>query len=361
MSSALNITHDTFAVRSRPLSPNAGPLPLLLEPASKRRDLASLIHFLNEKKSWLEQELLAAGALLLRGFEINRASDFEQVAKAISPKLQNDYLGTSPRDALTEYVFSASELPPFYPIPEHCEMSFLPNPPERLFFSCLVEPRNPGGETPLVDFRAVLRCMDPAVRERFEQKGVRIIRNYSGPEGGPRFDLWKLKRWDEIFRTTDRNAIEERCQKLGFECTWKEGGMLRLVHTQPAVRAHPITGEPVWFNHSQVFHLSSAPDEYRRILKRQDWIELHCLELLSKSMVFAKKRFVKTEDQALHCTFGDGTPIADSDMNAVRDAIWQNMVIFPWQRGDVVVIDNAAIAHGRMPYRGPRLVVVAWS
>lgn len=352
---------ETFAVRSRPLFPERGPLPLLLEPAGKRRDLNALVNWIHEKKTWLGQELLSAGALLFRGFEINRAIDFENVAKALSPKLQNDYLGTSPRDAMTEYVFSASELPPFYPIPEHCEMSFLPRPPEQLFFSCLVEPRNPGGETPLADFRAVLRSMDAGVRERFEQKGVKIIRNYAGPEGGGRFDLWKLKRWDEIFRTTDRNEIEKRCRDLQFECTWKPGGMLRLVHTQPAVRPHPVTGEPVWFNHSQVFHLSNAPGEYRRILQRQDWIELHFLKLLSKSIVFSKKHFTKTEDQAMHCTFGDGTPIPDGDMEAVRDAIWQNMVIFPWQRGDVLAIDNAAIAHGRMPYRGPRIVAVAWS
>lgn len=63
----------------------------------------------------------------------------------------------------------------------------------------------------------------------------------------------------------------------------------------------------------------------------------------------------------MHCTFGDGEEIPDRDMDAVRDAIWANMVFFPWRRGDVLMIDNARIAHGRMPYRGPRKVVVAWS
>jgi len=27
----------------------------------------------------------------------------------------------------------------------------------------------------------------------------------------------------------------------------------------------------------------------------------------------------------------------------------------------MVVIDNAAVSHGRLPYRGPRQVVVAWA
>ena len=29
--------------------------------------------------------------------------------------------------------------------------------------------------------------------------------------------------------------------------------------------------------------------------------------------------------------------------------------------GDVVAIDNFAVSHGRLPYRGPRNVAVAWA
>jgi alpha-ketoglutarate-dependent taurine dioxygenase len=71
---------------------------------------------------------------------------------------------------VTKYIFNASELPGFYPIPQHCEMSFLRDPPQRLFFCCLVAPQSFGGETPLCDFRAVYRDLDPLVRSRFEQK-----------------------------------------------------------------------------------------------------------------------------------------------------------------------------------------------
>ncbi|MGV2480312.1 UNVERIFIED_CONTAM: TauD/TfdA family dioxygenase, partial [Salmonella enterica subsp. enterica serovar Weltevreden] len=109
----------------------------------------------------------------------------------------NEYLGTSPRDALTDFVFSASELPGYYPIPQHCEMTFTRTPPRRIFFWCGVQPRAGGGETPMVDFRRVWADLDPAVRERFVQRGLRIVRNYSGPDTGDK-DLWQLKRWDEM-------------------------------------------------------------------------------------------------------------------------------------------------------------------
>ena len=288
-------------------------------------------------------------------------ADFEQVARAISPQLKKDYLGTSPRDALTEYVFSASELPPYYPIPQHCEMSFTRTPPRNLFFSCLIAPSGPGGETPLVDFRNVYRDLAPALRERFAKLGVRNIRNYIGPAGGSRFDFWKLKRWDEMFGTTDRAVVEQRCQEQGFTPTWLPGGRLRLINLSPGVIQHPETGDPVWFNHSQVFHLSAVPDEYRRVARRLGQLRYHLLANFARAAIAAKRHFTASDDQAMHCTFGDGSPISDAEMNQVRDAIWRNLVFFRWQVGDIVAIDNLAVAHGRMPYQGPRQVVVSWA
>jgi alpha-ketoglutarate-dependent taurine dioxygenase len=240
-------------------------------------------------------------------------------------------------------------------------MSFLPNPPSRLFFACRTAPQGPGGETPLADFRKVYRDLDPAVRERFVQRGVKNIRSYCGPLGGSRFDLWKLKRWDEMFQTTDPSAVEKSCRENGLDFHWKPGGRLTLTNAQPAVVPHPKTGEPVWFNHSQVFHLSSAPDEYRRVVQRQGGVHLAALKRFAQAVVFLKKRATPVEDQAMHCTYGDGSPIPDQDMDRVRDAIWKNMVFFRWRAGDVLLIDNFAVAHGRMPYQGPRVIEVCWA
>lgn len=335
-------------------------MPLVLEPRVDENPDA-VARVLEENREWVDRELLEHGAMLLRGARVREAIEFERIARAMAHGLKNDYLGTSPRDAVTEYVFNASELPAFYPIPQHCEMSFVKKPPERLLFCCLVAPRSAGGETPLCDFRAVYRDLDPEVRERFVRKGVRNVRNYAGPDGGAPMGPWQLKPWHALFGTTDRDRVEAICRENDFEFTWLPGGKLRLVNVQPAVRAHPITGEPVWFNHSQVFHLTQAPGEYRRIAERQDPWRMRGLALLSTGLVALQRRLKSDDDQAMQCTFGDGTPIPDSDMEAVRDAIWKNLRAFRWQVGDIVVIDNFAVSHGRMPYHGPRKVVVAWS
>ena len=347
-------------MREVALSEAKNTLPLAISPDGDT-SVAGLVAWVNADRDAFQRRLTTHGAVLFRGFDVNEPLDFEKVARAVDPGLKNDYLGTSPRDAVTDYVFSASELPGYYPIPVHCEMTFVKEPPRRLFFSCMVAPTGAGGETPLCDFRRVAQDLDPAVRARFRAKGVRIVRNYCGPEGQDRFDLWKLKRWDEMFRTTDKERVEKLCVQNEFEPSWQPGGRLRLISRQTSERTHPVTGEAVWFNHSQVFHLSSAASEYARIRRRQRPLQSLGLETFARVMTAVKRRRLSSDEQAMHATFGDGTEIPDADMEAVREAIWKNMVFVPWQRGDIIAIDNFAVAHGRMPYRGPRQVVVCWA
>jgi len=342
-----------------PLDGVEGSLPLIIR-ATDDPDPGRLCLWLRMNESWVHEQLVEYGALLFRDFDIENAADFERVARAIDDELKNDYMGTSPRDARSEYVFSASELPGYYPIPQHCEMSFTADPPRRLFFCCFEEPARDSGETPLADFRRVLQDIDRDVLERLYEGGLRIIRNYGAP-GRKSFDLWQLKPWDEMFATTDPAAVEKRCRQEGFEPTWTGGGGLRLVSTQPVVRKHPVTGEPVWFNHLTTFHLSAAFGEYRRIFKLRSSLRYWALWRFARFMVWARRHLHSADEQAMHVTYEDGREISDVDVEAVREAVWRHMVITPWQRGDVLAIENFSVSHGRLPYAGCRDIAVCWA
>lgn len=336
-------------------------LPLCIRPAGDD-GVARLADWIIERRDWMADRMVAHGAVLFRGFAVRRGEDFESVARAVDPDLKNEYLGTSPRDAITPsgYVFSASELPPYYPIPQHCEMSFTANPPSRVFFCALRPSDGVGGETPLCDFRKVWRDLDPEVVKRFEEGGLRIIRNYSGPSGGGRFDLWRLKRWDEMFLTTDRAAVEAKCAEQGFAAEWVGDDGLRIVSTQPVHRDHPVTGERTWHNHVTTFHISTAAGEYARIFRLRPGARTFALWQFARAMTALQRRQPPMA-RALHVTRLDGSEIPDADMEHVRDVVWRHMEIEPWQRGDVVAVDNHSTSHGRLPYRGPRTVAVCWS
>jgi alpha-ketoglutarate-dependent taurine dioxygenase len=342
-----------------PLDGVEGALPLIVQ-ALDDPDPGRLRDWLQQNDDWVQEQITHYGALLFRGFAVENAGDFETVARAVDNDLKNDYMGTSPRDARSDYVFSASELPNHFPIPQHCEMSFIANPPRRLFFCCFEAPALGSGETPLVDFRQVYKDLAPEVLERFERGGIRIIRNYSGPNQKNR-DLWQLKRWDEIFGSTDRAVVEASCKVEGFEPIWTEGDGLRLISTQPVVRKHPGTGEPVWFNHLTTFHLSAASGEYRRIHKLRPSLQHWGLWQFARGMVLSKRLFQSAEKQAMHVTYHDGSEIPDEDVEAVREAIWRHMVITPWERGDIIAVDNFSVSHGRLPYAGGRDIAVCWA
>jgi len=340
-----------------------GELPLTLRPRGddpSSKDLASLCRWLEANGPWVQEHLTRHGALRFSGFDVKDARDFERLARAVDDELKNEYLGTSPRDALTEYVFNASELPGFYPIPQHCEMSFCADPPRRVFFYCLEAPAQGSGETPLCDFRAVWRELEPDLRQRFVEGGLRIVRNYSGPGEGDDRDPLRLKRWSEMFLTTDRAQVEAKCAEQGFEPSWQHGDGLRLVHTQPVYRDHPVTGERVWHNHSTTFHLSTAVGEYARIAKLRPGERHEGLLRMARSLE-ATQRQKSAEEQSMHCTYLDGREIPDEDMGVVRDVVWRHMAIEPWLRGDIVAIDNHSVSHGRLPYEGARHVAVCWA
>jgi hypothetical protein len=68
---------------------------------------------------------------------------------------------------------------------------------------------------------------------------------------------------------------------------------------------------------------------------------------------------VKEEDLPRNTYYGDGTPIEAETLVAIREAYNQATISFPWRQGDVLMLDNMLIAHGRAPFVGPRKVVVA--
>lgn len=334
-------------------------LPAVVTPGAIR-DAAGLADWLRQELPWQQALLREHGAILFRGFGVKTPAEFERIARAVDPDLKNEYLGTSPRDALTDYVFSASELPGYYPIPQHCEMTFTAHPPRRIFFWCDIAPAAPGGETPLVDFARVWGELDADVRRRFEERGIRIVRNYSGPGQGGR-DLLQLKRWDDMFRTRDKGVVEAMARREGFEPQWHAGDRLTLISRHRPARPHPETGVPVWFNHAQVFHLSTGPAELGRIFGYRPGLRSLGFWLFSALLVQWKRLTVAPGAHAMHCTYDDGGEIARGDLAHVRDVIWRNLVVYAWQAGDVCAIDNNRVGHGRLPYRGPRRVAVCWA
>ena len=341
-------------IRAYRVGPGDGTaLPLVID-ANGDPSAAGLIQWCAARRDWFERTITRHGAVLLRGFAVYDAPTFDAVARSIAGDLKNHYLGT-PADRLTEYVFPSSNLQGIYPIAQHCEMSYLRTPPARIFFCCLTPPAPNTGETPLADFRKVWQHLDLTVRDRFVARGIRVIRNFRGPRSRKR-RLWNLERWDDLFLTSDRTLVAAKCAAEGIDLSWMADDGLRLVITQPVSRPHPQTGEPVWYNQFAAHHLSTSAWQYPDIFRLRPTFRNWAAWQLVRATV-ALKRWSPPATLAFHCTYADGSQIDEADMRVLLRTIWEHTVITPWQSGDVLAIDNRAIAHGRLPFHGPRRIV----
>ena len=49
----------------------------------------------------------------------------------------------------------------------------------------------------------------------------------------------------------------------------------------------------------------------------------------------------------MNTCYGDGTTLPLKTVSHVRDTVWKNLVFNRWQQGDVLMIDNFRVSHGR--------------
>ena len=312
-------------------------LPLVLTPKRQEPDFCGL---LKERHEDLKQKLLQHGALLFRGFAISDAADFQGVIDALSLGPTLDYIGgDSPRTKITGSVYTSTEAPRSFKIPLHNELSFVSRYPKHILFFCDVAPRD-RGETIIADARRVYRTVDDAVRRRFEEKGLKYVSAYYGTSRLMDVVNPSHKSWRQVFETDDPARVEALCREHDFAFEWHGENWIRISQTRPATITHPETGEHVWFSQPHLYDFNP------RLLGFWQWA--------GAKLFYARKR------TRLHEVFhADGSPIARADLYHLLDTLDACTVRFPWQRGDVLLLDNVLAMHGREPFTGERRILAA--
>ncbi|MEU8199454.1 condensation domain-containing protein [Microbispora amethystogenes] len=296
----------------------------ILRPTTSSVDLA---HWVRTNRDQIGELLRERGAVLFRGFGVSGPEDFHAIVQAWSPQLLSYTYGSTPRSrSAVAGVYTSTEYPADQVIPQHNEMAYARVWPRYLWFYCQ-QPATVGGATPLAAIQAVTARLDPAMVRSFAERRLRYVRNY-----GTGFDL----SWEQAFETDRRAEVEALCRAQGIEFTWYGDDRLRSSQVCQAVTRHPVTGGELWFNQAHLFHTSGLADEVGDVLVDGDHADI-------PRQVY----------------YGDGEPIEDALLEQVRAAFDAETIRETWQEGDVLIIDNMLVSHGRDPYEGPRRVLVA--
>lgn len=300
-------------------------LPLVIRPAEAVEGL-SLTIWSESARDFVRNCLREHSAILFRGFDVGGVEGFESFLQTVAGELLEYSYRSTPRTLVKSRIYTSTEYPPDQQIPFHNEMSYSRQWPLTIAFFCQIAATH-GGATPIADSRKVLEHIPQAIRERFAAKGVLYVRNY-----GKHLDL----PWEEVFQTSDPDEVERLCETMQLDCEWGGGGRLRTRQVCQALAVHPETGETVWFNQAHLFHVSGLG------------------EMVQEALLQAAGE----EHLPRNTYYGDGAPIEPEVLALIREAYRRETVSFIWQPGDVLLLDNMLIAHGREPFQGPRKVAV---
>ncbi|RSN29150.1 hypothetical protein DMC61_21865 [Amycolatopsis sp. WAC 04169] len=267
-------------------------------------------------------------ALVFRGFGVT-PDTLEQVLDQLVPNRLAYLHGNSPRTKVGQHLYTSTEYPAEFTISMHNELSYASRWPTRLLFFCEIA-APVGGATPVVDAALWLDLLDPEVRTAFAG-GVRYQQNLHDGVG-------LGKSWQDTFETDRRADVESFLAETGADWRWTAGG-LRVSQVRPATIRHPSTGAEVWFNQADQWHPAALGDDTAAALAQ----------------------IMPPEELPQSVTFADGEPIPDEYVFQVRDRALQAAVDVDWRPGDLLLIDNVLVGHGRRPYTGERRVLVAMS
>lgn len=273
--------------------------------------------------------LVREKALVFRGFHVPQ-DGLDPVLDRLLPRRIAYVHGNSPRTKVGSNVYTSTEYPPAYTISMHNELSYAYTWPTRLVFYCAVAPTSQGA-TPLVDGQLWLESLDDEIREAFAG-GVCYTQNLHGGSG-------LGKSWQDTFETRDRDEVDAFLEGTQASWSWGPDDSLKVSQVRQSTARHPETGAEVWFNQSDQWHPAALGDETAKALAQ----------------------IMPVDELPQSVTFADGSPIPDAYVLQVRDRGLEHARDVDWREGDVLLIDNMLVAHGRRPFTGPRRILVSMS
>jgi len=229
----------------------------------------------------------------------------------------------------TGFVDSAAGAPKELTIQFHNEMAYAAEFPKYVTFA-MVKQANVDGTTTLADNMLVQQKLSASLLKKFHELGVQYIRflHDESEKSAPDF----YNSWQGAFQTSSMDvALQNGNNRTNFSILKKhDDRRLRHILWCPVFHQHPTLGE-LFFN---------------SVLNRHgSWMDGHSF--------FGK---LPNSERPYHCTWGDGSEFNDEELAEIRTAYSESTEYIRLNPGDVLVLDNLRVVHGRTPYRGSRLL-----
>jgi alpha-ketoglutarate-dependent taurine dioxygenase len=240
--------------------------------------------------------------LLFRGFEVNTA-DFKNFTELFSTNFVSYVGGAYTREMINgdKTLLSVTGGKEAFPVPLHGEMYYRKHRPDLLWFYCAT-PALKDGETTVCDGIEIYNKLSDATQKLFQEQRIKYTRTY--PTGV----------WQKIYQTDDLSQVEAVCQDNDMQ----------LETTSENITTHYLTSaiQPSRCGKYQVFINNILPVVAQEITGR------------NSSLV----------------RFEDNSKIPESVINEIKDITEQLIHLVAWKTGDILMIDNTRLMHGRRTF-----------
>lgn len=297
--------------------------PAIFLPSSSR-DLAA---FLSANHELIAEGLSAKGAVLFRDFHVPGPAHFDAAVEGYGGEnfAYEKSLSNAVRVNVTPRVFTANEAPPTTEIFLHHEMAQTPIYPSKLFFFCEIAAEE-GGATPLCRSDLLVERLEaetPDLIAAFRGKGVRYTNVMPAADDA---GSGQGRSWKSTLSVDSRADAEARLKDLGYSWDWQADGSLRVTTPRLDAVRDVGGGRSAFFN--------------QLIAAYRGWSD-------------------SRNDASRSITYGDGSAIDHDAMTQVITIADELTYDHAWQAGDVVLVDNYLVMHGRRPFAGKRRVLAS--
>lgn len=269
------------------------------------------------------------GAVIFRDFEdATTARDFSCAMRMLDLEPFQGTESAAPRTQVAWNVYTANEAPASEVIPFHHEMAQCDAYPSHLAFFCET-PALEGGSTPIVrsqDVAAHVLRRFPSVARELEERGIRYVRVLPA-EDDPTSPIGRS--WVASYGG-DVSTVEARLRAQGASWMWCADKTLRVVSPAKPVFGTNGRGAKTFFNSACGARLG--------------WSDVR-------------------NDPSKAIVFGDDQTPLHSEAAALFDEAAQymdaNAARIPWQRGDLLLLDNRQVLHARETFTPPRRILAS--
>lgn len=339
---------------------------LQIEPLEDN-SLAHLKKWLQESQKFIKEKKELYGGLYFKGFNINSAQDFETIAQEIDPNLCDKHpFNCSARTWHTKYTCEVANpdiQESLVPKGMHNEDSYVGHIPKTIMFYSF-EPAIQGGETLVADCRKIYRELPDNLKKKLSGKIMinKLIMHDNVLLVNSRIpkDFEVIKELGKSHNSQETLRLSENLAQFSFEI--------------PAVIKCDFSNDPIWFNLLHIAHYFSynvyidtwfAYKRRNGLLNKAKAILIIGLTFLSDLKYLVKNIMNRDpENPAFLSEIGnyyvsDGTKISFLDRVKINLAIWKSTALIPLEKGDMVALDNRLTSHGRMPFKGRRVVLAS--